>query len=181
MQQIKSNSEGIPRVFAFIDGQNLNLGVRSMGWQIDYKKFRLYLRNKYNVSQAFIFIGHVSNNEKLYTKLKSSGFLLIFKQTVQYFENGQLTVKGNVDAELVLHSAAIEYENYDKGVIVSNDGDFACLIKFLKDNNKLLRILTPNHTYSKLLKPFSKYIVEIQHIKASLEYTKTSIGVRSKP
>lgn len=169
------------RIYAFIDSQNLNLGVRSLGWQVDYKKFRLYLKNKYGVDRAFMFIGLVGSNQKLYTQLQTAGFILVFKPTVQYFENGKQTVKGNVDAELVLHAAAIEYSNYSKAIIVSGDGDFACLAEFLVDNNKLLHIFTPNHKYSKLLKPYSKYIVELQQLKLSLEYKKTGIGGRSKP
>ena len=51
------------KVYAFIDSQNLNLGVRSEGWTIDYSKFRLYLRNKYNVDKAFIFIGLVQKSQ----------------------------------------------------------------------------------------------------------------------
>jgi uncharacterized LabA/DUF88 family protein len=169
------------RVFAFIDSQNLNLGVRAQRWKIDYKKFRLYLKNKYGVDQAYMFIGLVSNNQKLYTKLQKAGFILVFKPTVQYFENGKQTVKGNVDAELVLHASAIQYENYDRAIIITGDGDFACLMEFLEDNDKLLHIFTPSSKYSKLLKPFSKYIVEIRRIKKSIEYKKTGIGVRSKP
>jgi hypothetical protein len=56
--------------YAFIDSQNLNLGVRSMGWVLDFKKFRIYLKNKYNIQKAFLFIGYLSGNEKLYTKLQ---------------------------------------------------------------------------------------------------------------
>ncbi len=167
--------------FAFIDSQNLNLGVRTLGWRIDYKKLRLYLRNKYHVDQAFMFIGLVSNNQKLYTQLQKAGFILVFKPTVQYFENGKQTVKGNVDAELVLHAAAIQFANYDKAIIVSGDGDFACLVEFLVDKNKLLHVLAPNRKYSKLLKPFSQYIIGVDHLKKSLEYKKTGIGGRSKP
>jgi uncharacterized LabA/DUF88 family protein len=128
-----------------------------------------------------MFIGLVSNNQKLYTQLQASGFILVFKPTVQYFENGKQTVKGNVDAELVLHTAAIEYSNYEKAIIVSGDGDFACLLEFLQDNNKLLRVFTPNSQYSKLLKPYSRYIVELSQLKNSLEYKKAGIGDRSKP
>ena len=167
--------------YAFIDSQNLNLGVRSLGWQIDYKKLRLYLKNKYKVSRAFMFIGLVSNNQKLYTQLQAAGFILVFKPTVRYFENGKETVKGNVDAELVLHAAAIEYPNYDKAIIVSGDGDFACLLEFLDDKAKLLHVFTPNSKYSSLLRPYSKYIIEISKLKMSLEYKKTGIGGRSKP
>ena len=128
-----------------------------------------------------MFIGLVANNQKLYTQLQAAGFILIFKPTVRYFENGKQTVKGNVDAELVLHAAAIEYPNFDKAIIVSGDGDFACLLQFLEDNSKLLHVFTPNSKYSKLLRPFSKYIVEVSQLKSSLRYQKTGIGGRSKP
>ena len=167
--------------YVFIDSQNLNLGVRSSGWRVDYKRFRLYLKNKYNVDRAFMFIGLVGNNQKLYTELQAAGFILVFKPTVQYFENGKRTVKGNVDAELVLHAAAIEFSNYDKAIVVSGDGDFACLLEFLDDKNKLLHVMTPNHKYSKLLKPFSRYIVHVSQLRKSIEYKKTGIGGRSKP
>jgi uncharacterized LabA/DUF88 family protein len=167
--------------YAFIDSQNLNLGVRTMGWQIDYRRFRLYLKNKYGVDRAFMFVGLVANNQKLYSQLQAAGFILVFKPTVRYFENGKETVKGNVDAELVLHAAAIEYGNYNKSIIVCGDGDFACLIQFLVDNDKLLHVFTPNNKYSKLLRPYSKYIVELSQLKTSLEYKKTGIGGRSKP
>jgi len=159
----------ISKNYAFIDSQNLNLGVQSAKWKIDYKKFRLYLKNKYNIVQAFLFIGLVSNNQKLYTVLQQAGFVLIFKPTVRYFENGKKTVKGNVDAELVLHASAIEYNNYDKAIVVSGDGDFACLIEYLEKNNKLLHLMTPNKKYSKLLRPFSKYILDISQFKNSIE------------
>lgn len=156
--------------YAFIDSQNLNLGVRSLGWKIDYRKFRLYLKNKLGVDQAFLFIGLVASNQNLYTQLQKAGFILVFKPTIRYFENGKETVKGNVDAELVLHAAAIQYRNYDKAIIVSGDGDFACLAEFLAERGKLLHIITPNAKYSQLLKPFSSYIVRLDQLRASLKH-----------
>jgi len=167
--------------YAFIDSQNLNLGVQSMGWRLDYRKFRLYLRNKHKVEKAFIFIGLVANNQKLYTDLQTAGFILIFKPTVRYFQNGKETVKGNVDAEMVLHAAAVQYANYDKAILVTGDGDFACLVEFLVEHGKLLHILTPTPKYSQLLKPYAGYIVPVSTLKESLKYTKTGIGGRSKP
>src|SRR3990167_7404430 len=114
--------------YAFIDSQNLNLGVLSSGWKLDWRKFRQYLRNKYNVSKAYLFIGQVAGNESLYTFLQESGYILIFKPTLEHYEKGKLKIKGNVDAELVLH-AMIQYKEYDKAIIVSGDGDFRCLVE----------------------------------------------------
>ncbi len=168
-----------PIAYAFIDSQNLNLGVRSQGWQIDYKKFRLYLRNKYNVVNAYMFIGMVANNQALYTQLQEAGFILIFKPTVRYFENGKETVKGNVDAELVLQAAAIDFGKYDKAIIVSGDGDFHCLVRYLHEHNKLLHLMAPNRHFSKLLREFSAYVVVLGGLQQTLAYKQKSRDRRS--
>lgn len=49
--------------------------------------------------------------------------------------------KGNVDAELVLQ-AMIDYRDYERAVIVTSDGDFACLVRYLYEEGKLERVLT---------------------------------------
>lgn len=157
-------------VYAFIDSQNLNLGILDQGWRLDFKKFRVYLRDKYKVEKAFLFIGYISENQKLYDFLKKSGYKLVFKPTVM---DGTGKAKGNVDAELVLYSVRIEYDNYDKAVIVSGDGDFQCLIKYLEKQRKLERVLVPNQKkYSKLLLPYKKYLNFMNDLKMKLEYRK---------
>ena len=165
MAKIKGN-------YAFIDSQNLNLGVASAGWKLDFQKFRLYLKNKFNISKAYLFVGMKPGNERMYQRLQEMGYILIFKPTIRYVKDGQETVKGNVDAELVLYASAIEFANYHKAVIVSGDGDFACLMAFLVEHNKLLNILTPNSKYSQLLKNFAPYIIRVDQLEHSLAYTK---------
>lgn len=167
-------------IYAFIDSQNLNLGVRSCGWKLDWRKFRQYLRNKYGVKKAYLFIGQVAGNESLYTYLQECGYLLIFKPTLEYKIGGKVKIKGNVDAELVLHTM-IQLENYDKAIIVSGDGDFYCLVEYLEKKRKLMRILVPNSKFSGLLRKFNRYIVRVDLLKASLELKKAKISNRSKP
>lgn len=141
-------------VYAFIDSQNLNLGIKDQGWELDFKRFRVYLKDKYKVSKAFLFIGYIKKNQKLYTFLKKSGYELIFKPTVV----SKNEVKGNVDAELVLHTM-IEYPNYKKAIIVSGDGDFHCLVEYLDKQKKLEKIIIPNQKkYSQLLLKFKGYM-----------------------
>ena len=57
-------------VYAFIDSQNLNLGVRDQGWKLDFGRFRVYLKDKYKVEEAFLFIGYIPQNRNLYDSLK---------------------------------------------------------------------------------------------------------------
>lgn len=156
------------KVYAFIDSQNLNLGVQSQGWKLDFGKFRQYLITKYKVDKTFLFIGYIQGNQTLYTYLQSVGYICVFKPTLELKEGKkEVKVKGNVDAELVLHSM-IEYDNYDKAIIVSGDGDFHCLIEYLEGKGKLSKIITPNKRYSSLLKRFSQYIVVVAPLKEKL-------------
>ena len=38
--------------YAFIDSQNVNLSVQSLGWRLDFAKFRVYLKEKFGVESA---------------------------------------------------------------------------------------------------------------------------------
>ena len=132
--------------YAFIGSQNLNLSIRTLGWKLDFRRFRKYLFEKYD-------IGYLPGNESLYTSLQNAGYICIFKPTLELF-NGK--IKGNVDAELVLYTI-IEYPNFKKSVIITGDGDFYCLAEYLLKQSKLLKVVIPNQlSYSGLLKRLSQ-------------------------
>lgn len=153
--------------YAFIDSQNINLSIQNQKWKLDFKRFRRYLKDKYKITKAFLFIGFVPQNQSLYTFLQKNNYILIFKPTNK-LPDGK--VKGNVDAELVLH-AMLEFSNYDKALIVTGDGDFYCLVDYLKSKNKLLKIMIPNRFhYSSLFRKLSKNIVFMNNLKSKLEY-----------
>ncbi|MBI2594518.1 NYN domain-containing protein [Candidatus Curtissbacteria bacterium] len=160
MKTRKTSRSKQPAVYAFIDSQNLNLGVKSQGWNLDFGKFRIFLKEKYNVKKAFLFIGYIPTNRKLYTYLKKSDYLIIFKPVLKSSGHKKAKVKGNVDAELVLYTM-IEFPNYDKAIIVSGDGDFYCLADYLVKKGKLGKIIVPNSKYSSLLRKFASFIVNI--------------------
>jgi uncharacterized LabA/DUF88 family protein len=152
--------------YAFIDSQNLNLSIREQGWTLDFNKFRLYLSHKYDITKAFIFIGYVGENQALYTNLQKDGYILIFKPTLKLPDGRS---KGNVDAELVLHTM-IEYPNYEKALIVTGDGDFYCLVEYLLKKERLLKLMIPNkEKYSSLLRKMMPQIVFMNNLKKMLE------------
>ncbi|OFW59040.1 MAG: hypothetical protein A2V52_03495 [Actinobacteria bacterium RBG_19FT_COMBO_54_7] len=130
-------------IYAFIDGQNLIKGVEEQGWKLGYEKFRWYLKHKYVVEKAFWFVGYAEQYQRIYDRLSRSGFDLIFKPTMPVKKGNKWELKGNVDAEVVLH-AMINYEKYDKAVLVANDGDYLCLAKHLMENKKLKIMISPN-------------------------------------
>ena len=154
--------------YAFIDSQNLNLGIQSLGWKLDHRRFRVYLREKYQVTVAYLFIGYLTENQDLYSSLQAAGYILIFKPTLPD-KDGK--VKGNVDADLVLQ-AMLDYNKYDKAVIVTSDGDFYSLVKYLYKNSKLRCVISPYvKTCSVLLKKTAKEkIIFMSNLRQKLEY-----------
>lgn len=156
-------------VYAFIDSQNLNLSIRAQGWHLDFARFRKYLKDKYNVEKAYLFIGYTEENTDMYESLHDAGYLIVFKPTLTDKEGN---TKGNVDAELVLH-AMININNYDKAIIVSGDGDFYSLAEYLIEQKKLAKVLVPNqHRYSALLKRLdSNYLAFMTELRRKLSYT----------
>lgn len=171
-----------PTIYAFIDSQNLNLAIRDQGWKLDFGRFYIYLKDKYKVQKSFLFIGYVPGNEFLYTFLQKIGYIVVFKPTLEVKKANKMFIKGNVDAELVLHTM-IEYPSYDKAIIVSGDGDFHCLIEYLEEKNKLSHVLIPNpRKYSALLRQFRRYFIYINRLEKKLGKSKMrGSNLRTKP
>jgi uncharacterized LabA/DUF88 family protein len=160
--------------FAFIDGQNLHITIKNLGWEIDYSKFRIYLQDKYNVKKAFYFIGFKRENIKMYKNLERKGFSVIFKESTLLPDG---TAKGNCDAELVLHAVS-QINRYDKAVIIAGDGDYACLIKYLLRKKKIEKILVPDiNTFSFLIRKatkadFAKLVTGVNQLKNKIQFIK---------
>lgn len=154
---------------AYIDAANLYNGIKSLNWELDYKRFRIWLTEKYSVKRAYLFIGLVPKNKDLYTYLQEAGFTLVFKETL-YDDDGN--IKGNCDADLVLQATRDYYEeNFKQAIIVSSDGDYASLVKFLKDKNKIRALLSPadQEKCSILLKRINTPIIYLNDKKLILE------------
>ena len=154
--------------FAFIDGQNLHLGITGLGWKLDWRRFRVYLGEHYDVASAYYFVGYIPDRQAIYTRLQDVGYILVFK-AVTY--RGDRKPKGYVDAELVLQ-AMIELSHYERAVIVTSDGDFACLVRYLYEQRKLKRVLSPNRTgCSALLKRAARERLDfLENAKRKIEY-----------
>ncbi len=165
--------------YAFIDSQNLNLGIQKLGWKLDYRKFRIYLAEKYGVTKAYMFIGFVAFNQSLYDNLQEAGFILKFKPTIPDAD-GKL--KGNIDADLVLR-AILDVGEYDSAVVVTSDGDFYSLVQHLREIGKLKVVLSPDIEHcSTLLKQVAEGRVWfMNNLRLLLEYKrKTPPGDRTQ-
>ena len=138
-----------------------------MGWQLDYAKFRVWLKEKYGVTRAYLFIGLVPKYKDLYTGLQEAGFTLIFKETTY---DGEGRIKGNCDADLVLKAVVDYYEKkFDKAILVSSDGDYSSLAKFLKEKQVLRILVSPSNKCSFLLRKVNIPILYLDTQRGILE------------
>lgn len=163
------------KTYIYIDANNLYQGIRYyFNWRLDYKKFYIFLTEKYKTENVYLFIGHAPEYYWLYKKLRCIGFQLIFKEITK---DAQENIKGNCDADMVLHIVKDYYENKinninTKAVLVTADGDFASTIKFLRDRNAFEIVLAPCPPYIQLksgrvVKPLSFLI---RNLNIRIEY-----------
>lgn len=158
---------------AFIDAQNLHLGTNSENWKVDFKKFRIYLKDKFNVNEAYYFIWYLSDDQqKLYNKLQKNWFIVMFRE-----HNSALKwkKKWNVDVDIVFEAMRklSDEKDFDKIVLVSWDWDYIKLVKYLIEKKLLKKILFPNKIYSSLYNWIKKVYwmnLWVKDVKKKLAY-----------
>lgn len=160
---------------AYIDGQNLHLGTTQNNWKVDYKKFRIYLRDKYHVDEAYYCLGYTSEDQQqMYSALQKAGFIVLFRE-----HNSKLLgkKKGNVDTDIVFETmkSLIERDDFDKILLVSGDGDYKKLVDYVIKKEKFKKILFPNKQfasslYNKLGSELFDYL-ESPSVKSKIMYT----------
>lgn len=159
---------------AFIDGQNLHLGTTENGWRIDLYKFRIYLREKYYVSEAYYFLGYISEEQQdLYNNLQKAGFIILFKKHNSALETKK---KGNVDTDIVFEimKNLIDNKDFTKILLVSGDGDYKKVVDYLISKDKFKKILFPNRKFaSSLYKNLgSEFFDYVDNIKSYIKWSK---------
>lgn len=163
---------------ALIDGQNLYMGVTEEKWKIDYEKMYIYLKDKYKAKEIYYFLGYSNKeNESLYKKLKKSGYIIKWKSKGSkeiYSEK-----KGNVDTNIVFFAmhAMLERKDFNKFILISGDGDYIDLVKYLIKKKKFEKIIFPNKKRSSHYKKLGdKYTDHLKKIKSDIEYLKKRKG-----
>lgn len=137
---------------AYIDGQNLHLWTSSSGRQVNFLKFRIYLKDKFHIQEAYYYLGFVDNEQQdLYSQLQKAWFIVIFREHSVSLKGKK---KWNVDSDIIFDVMKRIYEKRDcnKIVLVSGDGDYIKLVKHLIEKSLLAKIVFPNNHYSSLYK-----------------------------
>ena len=145
-------------------------------WNVDLKKFCKYLREKYNVDKAYYFLGAIDDSQQeLYENVQTAGFILVFREHSQSMLGKK---KGNVDTDIVFSvmQKIADGDKFDKVVLVSGDGDYFKMVKYLVDRDRFCKLLTPNrHSTSSLYRVITPMFVSFlddSGVKRKIEYKK---------
>ena len=153
---------------AYIDGANLHKGTMSLGWRVDYKKFYVWLRDKYRIKRAYIFLGYLPEFDRTYARMSEAGFLVRFREITRDADG---KIKGNCDTDMAVRCVRDVQESiFDQAVIISGDGDFDCLVRYLQEKDKMAGILSPNRWCSILLLKTGASLVYLDDFKEYVDF-----------
>jgi uncharacterized LabA/DUF88 family protein len=92
---------------------------------------------------------------KFYLKLQKFGYELYLKPVKLYNqEDGSTKRKANCDVEMAFYLMK-EHTNFDRAIILSGDGDFLPVLKYLRENGKQIYVLSRSSRTAKEIKKFA--------------------------
>ena len=144
-------------------------GVEIHNFKYDYQKdetvptaqLETYLLNiiknegeELNEAQL-LFLGRHLQRVRFYLKLSQFGFRLYLKPVKMYeLEDGTTKRKANCDVDMAFHLMK-EKDNFDRAIVLSGDGDFLPVLKYLKECGKEMIVLARGPRTAKEIKQFA--------------------------
>ena len=121
------------KIALFIDGANLHATIRTLGFDIDYKRLLKEFQNRCTLLRAFYYTAISEDHEStsirlLLDCLDYNGYTVITKATKEFIDaGGRRKVKGNMDIELAIDAMELA-AHIDQMVLFSGDGNFRSLV-----------------------------------------------------
>jgi uncharacterized LabA/DUF88 family protein len=121
----------------FVDGANLYSTVRTLGFDIDYKRLLAEFQSGDDLLRAFYYTATIEDQE--YTSIRPlidwldyNGFTVVTKPAKEFSDGeGRRKIKGNMAVELAVDALQLA-EHVDRLILFSGDGDFCSLVQALQ-------------------------------------------------
>jgi uncharacterized LabA/DUF88 family protein len=118
----------------FIDGANLHSTVKTLGFEVDYKRLLEEFQSRGRLVRAFYYNAifedqHVSSIRPLLDWLEYNGFTVVTKLAKLFDDgDGRRQYKRNMSVELAVDAIEIA-PHVDQILLFSGDGDFCSLVQ----------------------------------------------------
>lgn len=178
-------------------------GKKNLGWSIDYNKLIKYIKRKYKVTKVFYYAGvelsgfgysvlkdeeidlhkllkHLTTKNKsidiqrvkFYLKLQEFGYNLKLKPVKTYVSDGKIEKKANCDVDLTFDLMRYK-DKYKDALILSGDGDFIVVLKYLQSIGKKVYVLARAERTAREIKQLvGGEFRDFVRLRSELEYRK---------
>lgn len=161
------------RIGIFIDAANIFYSQKTLGWELDYKKFLHYCKTYGRISGAYFYSGVISTNRKqlaFFEAIKKAGYTVITRE-VKIIRNkhGKIIVhKGNFDVKVAI-DMVLKAKEFDIAILASGDSDFQSVVEHLKSiKKKVIVISARGHISRELVKCASYRYLPLEKIKEDI-------------
>ncbi len=159
----------------YSDASNIYFSQKTLGWRIDFKKLIEYFKRESNLYRIIFYRAINPDNEwerRFHDFLEIVGYTVkhkkikFIKDKTDQERGGHH--KGNIDVDLTIDAVHLRDE-YDSFILLSGDGDFESLLKYLKAYKKRCIILsTKSHVSIELIRQ-AKFI-DFKKIKSEIAF-----------
>ena len=160
----------IGKIAIFIDGVNLFAAVKSLGFEIDYKRLLQEFRSRGALLRAFYYTAVFEDGEHpslqpLMDWLAYNGFTVVTKPGKEFVDHkGRRKVRGNINVELAIDAMEIA-PHIDQMVLFSGDGDFTRLVEAMQRRGVRVTVISSMPTAAQDLRRQTDEFVDILDLK----------------
>jgi len=121
------------RIALFIDGLNLNLTLRTLGFDIDFRRLLNEFESRGELVRAFYYTTIIEDQNStvrpLVDWLNYNGYTVVTKPMKESVDaSGRRRIKGKISVELAVD--AMEFaDQFDEMVLFSGDGEYRRLVE----------------------------------------------------
>ena len=185
------------RSYIFIDASNIHYYLKDEGWRINWDKFQAHYKNIFQdpcfyyyegiISKGCYFDNHPGHGiqdfidakkrkQRYFKYLRQYNYRVRHKPVARIYDNttGRFKHKCNFDVELTI-DAIDNLNNFDVFILVSGDGDFEKLVKYLKSKKKRTIVIAPKNRLSQNLNKAANVVINLKNIKDSINRLKGKI------
>lgn len=139
-----------PRTVMLIDGANLWLAVRQLGFNMDYKLLLDWAREKNDLIRPYWFTA-IPTGEREYESIiplidwnEYNGYTIVSKDMKEFTDaEGRVKRKGNMDVEIAVTAFKMaQNPTLTHMILVTGDGDFCSLVDAMQDKGIRVTVLS---------------------------------------
>ena len=159
------------KIAIFIDGANVYATVKSLGFEIDYKRLLNEFRSRGLLLRSFYYTAVFEHSERpslqaLLDWLAYNGFTVVTRKAGKEFidQSGRPKIKSNVNVELAIDAMEIA-PRIDQMVLFSGDGDLRSLVQAVQRQGIRVVVVSSTPTAAQELRRQADEFIDINELR----------------